>query len=72
MLKEQMKTAREDIIKVILTYLILARFYFFFSISKLLFDFKKVEKNTVESMKMLLDLDNMKTNMTIASNALQV
>ena len=46
MLKEQMKAAREDIVKV--------------------------EKNTVESMKMLLDLDTMKSNMSTASNSLQV
>lgn len=47
MLKEQMKNARDDLIKV--------------------------EKNTVnESMKMLLDLDIMRTNMLNVQLALQV
>jgi hypothetical protein len=35
-------------------------------------DIYKVEKNTVDTMKLLLDLDNIKMNMIDASNALQV
>lgn len=35
-------------------------------------DINKVEKNTVDTMKLLLDLDRVKINMIDASNALQV